>query len=81
MTSQRRKSDLAAWFRDKREVLTFKVVLLFIDLAFYASKVRQWFLESTTGRKAGFEDALQEQVRPASYARSSHASDRTHGEK
>lgn len=60
LTSDR--SALSIWLGEKRKLWTFKIVLVFIDLGFVLSKVRQYWIRFTTGREEGFEDLLQRQI-------------------
>lgn len=57
-----KSSRLSTWLSETRKLWTFKVVLIFIDIGFYLTKVRQYWIKFVSGREEGFEDLLQQQV-------------------
>ena len=55
-------SALGTWLSETRKIWTFKLVLVFIDLGFFLSKIRQAWIRLVHGKEEGFEDLLQQQV-------------------
>lgn len=56
------RGSLGTWLDEKRKLWTFKVVLVFIDIGFLLTKVRQVWIRLIYGKEEGFEDLLQQQV-------------------
>ncbi|KAG0144455.1 hypothetical protein CROQUDRAFT_660017 [Cronartium quercuum f. sp. fusiforme G11] len=55
---------LQNWLRHLVHVWTFRLALIFVDLGFFLSQIRQWWLNDVRGDKGGqgFEDLLQRQI-------------------
>ena len=58
----RHSNALSTWLSETRKIWTFKLVLVFIDLGFLLSKIRQTWIRLVHGKEEGFEDLLQQQV-------------------
>ncbi|KAK1921885.1 putative mitochondrion protein [Papiliotrema laurentii] len=50
---------LSTWLRDRLDTVIFRVTMGFIDLAFWATQARQWFVPKS--KREGWEDKLQHQ--------------------
>lgn len=55
-------NSVRTWLEEKRKLWTFQIVLVFIDIGFILTKVRQYWLKAFKGRDEGFEDLLQRQM-------------------
>ncbi|GAA5988452.1 hypothetical protein JCM11641_005348 [Rhodosporidiobolus odoratus] len=53
---------LKPYLADKFRLAVFKVVLFAVDVGFFVTRVRAWFMERLGGRGEGLEDLLQKQV-------------------